>query len=181
MAARNPSLGSQKLVLYTEAGVLYATINAQSATDITGSFANMAAFSFTQTDIAVRSLLQDMYVKTDTSPLTLSYEDATEDELYLGAGTARAAGKVLDFYWYGSEIVGSTKRVCIYGKCFLSGDTGNMGTSAGAAASSPIQLFPVQCLVETTFEDWDATLVTETTQTLEVGLATKEVQLTVAS
>ena len=191
--SRAPSFGSQKMELWTDddsASTLVATIDAQSATSIVGSFEGMAQFSFTQTSLAVREILRPYFVKTNTSVTTMAYEDSTEADYYLGASYARSSklasgdGKVLRFYWYGSDIEGTTLRTVIFGKCFVSGDSGNLDTSTATAASSPIQLFPIKTIADATFADFDADLVTAPTtpaDKLLAGVATVEAQLEIPS
>lgn len=182
MADRAPSFGSQKMELWTDddtTSTLVATIDAQTATAIVGSFQGMAQFSFTQTSHVAREALKSYYVKTNTAVTTLAYEDGMEADYYLGASRARALGKVLRFYWYGSEIVGTGKITEIFGKCYVSGDTGNLNTSTATAADSPIQVFPIQTIAAATFVDWDSDYTTTTTATLPAGTATVEQQGTI--
>ena len=158
---------------------LITTINAQTATSIVGSFEDMAQFSFTQTSLESRNALKAYFVKTNTSPTELNYEDGTIEEYYLGASYARSDGKIVQGYWYGSEIDGTGKLTEICGLFFVSGDTGKMDTSSGSAAAAPIQLFPIKALEETTLTKWDKDYTTTTTATLEAGQATLENQGTV--
>ena len=107
--------------------------------------------------------------KTNTSTNTLAYEDGTEKDYFPGSSVARKAGKVMRYYWYGSEIEGAGKLTEICGKCYASGDTGKLDTATATAAAAPIQLFPAKTLEDATFTDWDSDYTTTITATLTAG------------
>jgi hypothetical protein len=184
MADRAPTFGSQKMVIFDPADDSeIITLDAQTATSIIDSFSNRAAFTFTQTSMAVREALKDYFVKTNTSPVTLAYEDGEEADYYLGSSKVRSLNKGLKYIWYASDTEGGTTRVTIYGQLFVSGDTGKLDTSAGAPAASPVQIFPLTAIGDVTFPEtmFDASLVTVITpgKTLVSGDASAEEYLTI--